>query len=74
MRLKISVELESGYPSGMDGHLEVKKMLILAQRGVIEKYIDRLVSAGSMPIHNPFLVGAVAATYVELRDEEKKET
>lgn len=73
MKYKITIEMDSNTLVGSDGHLEVKKMLMLAQSGLIQKYADRLISAGSMQ-NGSFYPAYQACTYVELRDEEKKET
>lgn len=73
MKYKIMIEMDSNTIVWSDGHLEVKKMLMLAQSGLIQKYADRLISAGSMQ-NGSFYPSYQACTYVELRDEEKKET
>lgn len=77
MKYKITVELELGVSGvqgayNQDGFTDVKKMLMLAQAGLIQKYADRLISAGSMQ-NGGFYPAYQACTYVELRDEEKKE-
>lgn len=73
MKYKITIEVDSNILIGEEGSKEVKKMLMLAQSGLIQKYADRLISAGSMQ-NGSFYPVHIACTYVELRDEEKKET
>lgn len=73
MKYKITIEIDSNTFTGIeDRSKEVKEMLMVAQSAVVQKHIDRLVSAGSMQ-YGSFCPTYTAHTFVELRDEEKKE-
>lgn len=68
MKIKITVEI-----SDTDNNAEEsKKVLLLAQEGIIKKYASRLMSAGSiMPSWGYTSYGGMQTTYIDISNVDQ---
>lgn len=69
MKIQISIKLVEY--KNVDGHKEVKKLMLLATKGIIEKHAGRVRGLGSN-IWADFSLACADTTVLELEDEEEK--
>ena len=69
MKIKLTVELAESEGNNHDE--ESRKVLLLAQKGIIEKYAARLMSAGTTYMGNYASYGRQHTTYIEVSNTDQ---
>jgi len=68
MKIKLTVEIAESEGNSFE---DAKKVLLLAQKGIIEKYAARLMSAGATYMGNWASYGGPQITYIEVSNVDQ---
>lgn len=67
MRIKVTVEVDASSNITLE---EGKKLLQLAQAGILREHVDRLLCSGSVPV-GAFISGMTFSSYADFVAEKK---